>query len=183
MVQHFGMHAFNRAKRTNYIRIEGASEINALPLGIAGGSEIIAYPPGIAGVSPAPGVADKIGREARQTSWTYPESRVHPRLFGNCGEPFQPVGRNPPYKNRPIAWHPVNPQIPKILIQTTLTQKYGIHPESTPACPIRPSVLYSAHPGCKSVYTPANVSNIVLSTNSRPPMARKKTKADKVDIS
>ena len=61
-----------------------------------GASEIIAYPPGfegflaerlslptpiqktfkIAGVSPAPRVADKIGREARQISW------IHPHLPG-----------------------------------------------------------------------------------------------------
>ena len=37
-----------------------------------GASKIIAYPPGSAGVSPAPRVADKIGREARQKSWIHP---------------------------------------------------------------------------------------------------------------
>ena len=61
-------------------------------------------------------------RQISPLIWDTPCERVHPTLLGNCGVPFQPAGRDPPYRNRPIAWHPVNPQIPKILIQTTLTQ-------------------------------------------------------------
>ncbi len=53
----------------------GASEIIAYPPGIAGGAvHIWGITPGNAGVSPAPGAADKIGREARQVSWIHPSA-------------------------------------------------------------------------------------------------------------
>ena len=62
--------------------------------------------------------------------------------------------------------------------QANLANDLGCTPKCPQTCLIRPSVLYSFHPGCKSLYTLANASNTVLSTSSCPPSARKKARAD-----
>ena len=64
---------------------------------------------------------------------------------------------NPPYRKRPIAWHPVNPQILKILIQTTLTQKPGIRALRGPAAHQYKSVVQ-----CPSCRHPAEPDPVAL---------------------
>ena len=123
-----------------------------------------------------------------QSTW------VHPRLFCNCGVPFQPVGRNPPYRNRPIAWHPVNPQVPKILIQTTLTQKYGMHPSTWSLPHTSTRVWYNIYrAGIRLSQTPLH--SLAACRQRRPPQTRTRrfssysnregggVRADKADIS
>ena len=53
--------------------------------------------------------------------------RAHPKLFDSWVVPFQPMRRDPLNRNRPIVCHPVHPQFPHILIQTTVAQKSGAH--------------------------------------------------------
>ena len=57
----------------------------------------------------------------------HPQKKVNPRLLSHCHAPFQPASNDLLPGNQAIAAYPVSPQIPQILIQTTIVQESGMH--------------------------------------------------------